>query len=154
VTRSSLYRRLLHTTAGKKTLARALAFLAGGGTWQQLEAWLFASLDYFQRRAGGSGAGFLQAIFHDVLDQAPDPRTVLAVGGMLVDAASRLEAATILLQSVPADVRWVAAQYRQFMHSLPDPKTVGRYVNLLRRGVRDKVVLADLLTSPEYFGQV
>jgi hypothetical protein len=39
------------------------------------------------------------------------------------------------------------------MHSLPDAKTVGRYVNLLRHRVREKVVLADLLTSAEYFAQ-
>jgi hypothetical protein len=149
-----LYRTLLHRRPSKKELARALRFLAHGGTLQQLEVWLFASAEYFQKRAGGTGAGFLQALFHDVLGQSPDPRTVLAIGGLLAEASWRLEAATILLQSLPAKVHWVADMYEQFLHVRPDGKSLRHYVSRLQRGVSENVVLADLLASPAYFAQV
>jgi hypothetical protein len=149
-----LYRWLLHSAAGRRALALGLAFLAGGGTRQQLEAWLFASPAYFHKRAGGSGAGFLQALFHDVLGQGPDPRTVQALGGLLVDPSARWEAATIMLRSLPADVHWVADLYERFLHVWPDGKSLRLYVSRLERGVREEVVLADLLASPLYFARV
>jgi hypothetical protein len=149
-----LYRSLLHSAAGRRALASALAFLAGGGTWQQLEAWLFASAEYFQHRAGGSGAGFLQALFHDVLGQGPDPGTVLALGGLLVDPSARWQAATIMLRSLPAEVHWLGDLFGRFLHVRPDGKSVRLYVSRLQRGVREEAVLADLLASPLYLARV
>jgi hypothetical protein len=150
----SLYRTLLHRRPSKKELAQALRFLAHGGTLQQLEVWLFASAEYFQKRAGGTGAGFLQALFHDVLGQGPDPRTVLALSGLLTEASWRLEAATIMLRSVPADVQLVTGFYKRFLHVRPDGKSLRLSLSRLQRGVREEVVLADLLASPAYFAQV
>src|SRR5262249_37824054 len=57
---------LLGTAVRTDLFRQEVAFLAAGRAIEQLEAVLLASADYY-RRAGGTNAGFLRAVYHDVL---------------------------------------------------------------------------------------
>src|SRR5262249_276866 len=64
---------LLGTAVRTDLFRQEVAFLAAGRAIEQLEAVLLASADYY-RRAGGTNAGFLRAVYHDVLGQPLDQR--------------------------------------------------------------------------------
>src|SRR5262249_53078324 len=49
------------------------AFLAGGGTLEQVEAAILGSPEYLTSQAGGTTRGFLDAVYTDVLGRAIDP---------------------------------------------------------------------------------
>src|SRR5262249_3847158 len=63
----ALYARYLGRPADTGGQASGIQFLQGGGRQEQLAAFLLGSPEYFLVRGGGTNAGFLNAVYHDVL---------------------------------------------------------------------------------------
>src|SRR5205085_3438727 len=68
-----LYRQFLRREAEPLGLGVFTTFLGAGGTATQVEALLVGSPEYYRSQGGGSSAGFLDAVYHDVLGRPTDP---------------------------------------------------------------------------------
>jgi hypothetical protein len=149
-----LYQALLHRRARGKELRRALDLLARGGTIEQVEAEVLASDDYFRRRGGGTGAGFLEALSEDLLGQQVNPGVVAEFAGQMAGAGARLQVTTRVLRLAAVDQRWVLDLFRHFLHQPPNGEEMQLYSGLLQGKGSEEQVLAAVLSSPRYAGSV
>jgi hypothetical protein len=79
-----VYARFLFRPVDPVGLNTWVPFLAQGGTPLQLEARILGSQEYIARRGGGTGFGFLQALFQDVLGRPPDTAGLASFSQALV----------------------------------------------------------------------
>lgn len=147
---ASLYGKLLHRAPDQVGLAVYLPFLAAGGSVQQVEAMILSSDEFFATQGGGTNAGFLKALYLNVLDRTPDPigqqffMQALALGG------SRLDVATAISTSTEADQDLVNSDYMAYLNRPADAVGLGVFVSSLEHGTRIEDVLAMITESPEY----
>jgi hypothetical protein len=151
VTTKALYTQLLQRAADDSGLNAGVAFLAGGGTVEQLAATLASSDEYFQARGSGTNDGFLDALYLDALGRAVD-----AVGRDTWDTAlaggtSRSDVALSIFSSSEARQRLVESFYTNWLHRDGEAAGAGEWVNGLMRGDRYEFIVAGFLGSQEYY---
>jgi hypothetical protein len=164
----NLYQTVLGRPADTLGLNNGINFLIGG-TVEQLETILLGSPEFFQTRAGGTNAGFLNALYATVLGRAPDPVGFTHFAGMLSVGIPRDLVANIVVTSVEAETTLVESYYERFLHRAGDPTGLTAFVNLLHSfvnarqpifvgepasGIRDEDVIAQIVGSLEYFARV
>jgi hypothetical protein len=155
-----LYQQYLHRAADPGGLSAGIAFLAGGGTVEQLAASLAGSDEFFQIRGGGTNAGFANALYQAALNRPVDAAAqaqivkVLTTAGPAAAAALRVQVAATVLNDAGDEYRknLVAGFYQTFLDRSADPGSAA-WVGLLHAGVRDETVLAYLLGTPEYYNK-
>jgi streptogramin lyase len=146
-----LYRGLMGEAATEAQLNGALRFLAGGGTFGQLETRVLGSAAYFQTRGGGSDAGFLAALAQDLWHQPLDAVTAAQLSGLLARGASRMEIALDLMRTGQAARATVQGLYQRFLRRPASPTELAAQVRRLHRGLSAEQLVADLVGSAEYF---
>lgn len=146
------YLTLLARPVDPQSFPQALQLLASGGSVEQLQAVLLGSAEYFQQRGGGTVAGFLDALWHDVLGRSVDPAGGLAATRLLAGGASRTAVATAVLTSLEGQQHRVSTYFQQFVHRAADASGLAAWVNALHLGARDEQVIAGILGSREYAG--
>jgi hypothetical protein len=162
-----IYQTILGRPADPLGLINGIAFLVGH-TVEQLESSLLASPEFFQR-AGGTNAGFLNALYQSVLGRPIDATAAIHFGGMLSLGIARDVVANQVLTSPEAIQRIVEAYYESFLDRAADPDGLAGFTTFLQRGVnarqpvfvgdmssgvRDEDVIALIIGSPEYFARV
>src|SRR5579884_2829690 len=80
---NQLYRSYLHQPADSVGLANYLSYLQSGGSVEGVEISLLGSQAFVQSQGGGSDAGFLQALYEDVLGRPVDPLAQMVFGSLL-----------------------------------------------------------------------
>jgi hypothetical protein len=150
LTARSLYQRLLHREADPAGLDGLTALLAPGGTAKTAEAALLGSEEYFATRSGGTDAGFLTALYGDLLGRAPDDAGAALYGSLLQNGTPRSAVADLVLHSPEADQVLVRGIYRELLHREADPDGLNFWVGLLGQGVGEEVVRARFVASDEY----
>src|SRR5262249_16807958 len=78
-----LYQQFLPRAADPTGLNSFVTYLGTGGTSTQVQALISGSPEYYQVRGSGTAAGFLDAIYQDVLGRAVDPVGRQAFGAAL-----------------------------------------------------------------------
>lgn len=143
-----MYQKYLGRSADAAGLSAHMNYLAAGGAWDGVRATFMASNEYY-RRAGGTDAGFLAAIYRDVLGRAID-----SVGqqefSRLLRNANRETVAKRLLASDEAYDKKVAAVYDELLERTATTREIDFYSNLLARGAREDQIIAAFVASPEY----
>jgi streptogramin lyase len=148
------YTKFLGRSADSAGLNGWLSFLAQGGTAEQVEANILGSQEYFVRK-GGTNAGFLTAVYQDVLNRPIDPAGATFWNRMLTnDASSRTTVALAILQSSESDQLEVQTIYLQFLHRPADAGGLATFVQALQSGTPNEVVIAAVIGSDEYFGRL
>jgi hypothetical protein len=159
---NGLYEQLLHRAADPAGLAYWLSALASGADREQVEAGLLASDEYFRSRAGGTGAGYLSALYGDVLGRGVDPAAAAFLGGMPVQGeflASvfapdfRYGVALSVLTSPEASQDEVEGWYQAYLHRSADAAGLAFWVSALQRGTPLGQVLANIAGSDEAAAQ-
>jgi hypothetical protein len=148
--------RVFHAALGRAArhgeLTDALADLRDGGTTAQLAARLADRSEFAARYGHLDDAGFVDAVFTDVLDRAPDAgersRWLAELGG----GADRSELVAELADSAENQWRtvtrdYVAAAYATLSDRTPGPNDLARYRQLLDDGVVKVQVLEDIALS-------
>jgi PhoPQ-activated pathogenicity-related protein len=145
------FERYLHRLADPVSLSNFSAFLAQGGTVEQMDATLAGSPEYFNNRAGGTRDGFVNAIFFDVLGRPVDAATRLLYVQALASGVTTGQIATALLSSVEYAQKLVDGLYQHFLPPPADNSGRTALFNAFRNGSRDEDLIAILVESAEYF---
>src|SRR5262249_40496091 len=144
-----LYQKYLHRSADPAGLASGVIALTTG-TIAQLKATLLGSPEYFQTRGNSTNAGFLQAIYPDLLGRAPDAQGEASLSQLLAQGTSRTAVATMMINSLEAHQVLVTGYYQEFLGRQPDTAGLNSLVTQLQNGARDEDIIAAITSSGEY----
>jgi hypothetical protein len=147
----SLYQQYLGRAADPSGLNSALQLLNAGGTDEQVAAFLVGSAEFFQNQAGGTNAGFLNALYQDALGRAIDPSGQATYSQALANGVSRTQVALDILTSLEYYSNLVQGYYQSFLGRAADSSGLNTYVLDLLGGVTDEMVIAAIVGSDEYF---
>jgi uncharacterized protein (TIGR03118 family) len=148
-----LYQTLLSRPADPVGMLLSVNFLGRGGSPDTVKAVILSSPEYFQKH-GGTNAGFMTALFQDVLHRPVDPQTQVALTSFLDDGNSRIQAALDVLLSVEADQLRAQNAYQRFLGRAADANGLAHVVNALQQGTQEDVFQAFFLASDEFFNKV
>jgi hypothetical protein len=148
------YNRMLHRSADAGGRNAFFNFLESGGTVEQLEALIAGSPEYFQTLGGGTNDGFLDPLYQDGLARAVDASGRATWDQALATGSSRTQVAALIFSSPEHQNDLVNNYYSSFLRRPADRAGLDGWVSQLQAGVRDELVLADILASEEYFTQV
>jgi hypothetical protein len=149
----SLYQRFLHRAADAPGVQSGVAFLAAGGTVEQLQALLVGSQEYFQLH-GGTNQGFVAALYQDALGRPIDPGALNALTQLLAGGASRSVIAASIFRSPEYLADLARADYQAFLGRPADPAGLAGIVQALQAGITDQTIVSILLGSPEAFAKL
>ena len=125
------YQTFLHRAADPGGLNAFVNFLAAGGTIKMVDSIMLGSQEYFQVRAGGTNAGFLQALYQDVLGRAPDPVGLQAFTAALNAGVSRQQVALLVLSSPEGTNVQAQTSFNAFLKLNPDATAASTFVAAL-----------------------
>jgi hypothetical protein len=108
---------------------------------------VLGSDEYFVNRAGGTIAGFVQALNQDVTGGTLDAATLASVTQQLVAGTSRTQVALGVLGTPQARIFQVQGYSQRFLNQAADPLTLATAVAALNAGVSDQVVIAAFVAS-------
>jgi hypothetical protein len=116
-------------------------------------ALILGSQEYFnQDFVGATNAGWVNAVYNDILGRDPDPGAQTWVDA-LNNGASRQQIAQMILTSPEGAQNLVNLAYLSVLQRDSDPLSQP-FANSIVNGGRFETVLAGLLASPEYFNGV
>jgi hypothetical protein len=147
----ALYAHYLHRNADPAGLAVFTNFLAHGGTLEQVAADLVGSGEYYQTRAGGTNAGFLDALYHDALGRNIDSAGQSLFSNRLADGVTRRDIASAIFGSGECRQDLVQGYYHSILGRAAGHAGLAYFADALAGGTRDETVMADILASEEFF---
>ncbi|HEV3084681.1 MAG TPA: DUF4214 domain-containing protein, partial [Gemmataceae bacterium] len=148
-----LYQTLLHRPADQMGLTSFVNLLNAGGTVEQVQAALAGSREYFLTRGGGSNDGFLDAIYGDLLNRAPDAAGRAAWDHALATGTTTGQVAAAMLNSTEYRQDLVSGFYLHYLERTADKPGLDSLVNMLSLGARDEQVIAIMVGSDEFFNK-
>ncbi|HLJ74653.1 MAG TPA: DUF4214 domain-containing protein [Thermoanaerobaculia bacterium] len=113
-------------------------------TTEQAASAILGSAEYFSQRGLGTNAGFVAALYQDVLGRSPDPQATTLFMQQIGAGTSRAVIAQQVLGSFEARQRWINAVYAKYLHRAA--------AGAVPPGGRDQVV-AFIIASDEYCRQ-
>jgi autotransporter-associated beta strand protein len=144
-----LFRDLLHRVASTDEVNFHLAFLDGGGTYEQLTANFLGSAEYLGGGGRSDPATFLNDVYQYVLGHAAGGDALQYWGGFLQSHSPR-DTALAILQTPEAVGRFVRLQYEKLFGREPDGAP-NFWFTALQQGTRDETFLTAMIASDEYF---
>jgi hypothetical protein len=144
---------LYHFYLGRAADATGLSFWVGalkaGATDEQVKAGILSSDEFFQK-SGGSDAGFLSALYQDVLGRAGDASGQAFFNLELAQGKSRTTVAGQVVGSTEGLQDLVSGYYQQFLGRAGDAGGVNAWASAIQTGLTDEQVAAQFLASDEY----
>jgi uncharacterized delta-60 repeat protein len=149
---NDLYQHYLHRAPSPLDQGSWVGFVQSGASPEQVAALLIGSAEYYQTRGGNTDAGFIAAVYQDVLGRAPaagEPAVWMA--RVASGPVGRQQMAQMLLSSF--EYRWaqVDGYFQRFLGRSVNGMEGTPFVQMLQEGVRDERVIAILLSSDEFF---
>jgi len=150
-----LYQQLLHRAADSASLSGWVnSYLPSGGTFEGIAESLVSSAEYFANRGGNTNAGFVNALYLDVLGRAADPAGFSTYVGLLNSGQWTPQTlATTFYTSGEYRSRFVNGLYRQLLDRQASSSEVNNLVNAMAQGWRDETVVALLASSQEFYNK-
>jgi Domain of unknown function (DUF4214) len=100
--------------------------------------------------AAAAPTGFINAVYQDVLNRAPDQFGLSFYTKLLNSGAAPISVVTSIWQSAEHRGIEVDGFYKTFFHRTADPLGRQAWVNILLKGTSEESVMFDFLISPEY----
>jgi hypothetical protein len=148
-----IYSSLLLRPVDSGSAAVWLQLLQAGATFEQVEAAVIGSPEYYLRRGADSDAGFLSALYADVLGRSIDPVGLAIWSQALQAGESRTAVAQGVLASQESNVREVEGLYHWLLGRDADPAGLAGCVGAANSGVPDEVLASMLAGSSEYLSR-
>ncbi|MGH7138163.1 MAG: DUF4214 domain-containing protein, partial [Pirellulales bacterium] len=151
---NSLYQQYLHRApdAGGQNFWVAYLYSPGGTIEGMAEA-LIGSNEYYQTRGGGTVSGFLHALFEDALGREIDSGALTYFSGLIAHGQSTYEIATMIFLSGEYQSIRVNELYEQLLDRPADPAGLASFAAELAQGMTDELIMAQMLSSDEYFAK-
>jgi hypothetical protein len=122
---------------------------------QQGRALILGSAEYFANRGGSTNAGFVGAVFNDLLGRPADPTELSTFGGQLTAGTLTRPGLADQLQASQEGRRVIVeGYYQQFLRRPADDAGLNGFSELLGRGTTEQQVIAAIVGSAEYFNRV
>jgi hypothetical protein len=145
------YERLLGRSPNEEGLDFWTGLLSAGRTQEEVLSAMLSSAEYFNR-SGASNARYVKALFQDVLQRrSSDVEADVWIGLLNSLSASRLCIAFDFLTSEEHRTLMIRNWHWRFLRREPAPDAVIRTVQSMKNGASQAQILADLLSSREYF---
>jgi uncharacterized secreted protein with C-terminal beta-propeller domain len=146
--------RLYETYLGRDAEADGLNFWLGylsqGHSAEELQAQILGSAEYLSRH-GGTTAGFLTALYHDLLHRDMDESGRQTWTAALAAGASRDRVAWMITHSDEASRLVVQDMYETYLHRQADDTGLNAFAAALAQGRPSQDVRRLILGSPEYY---
>ena len=126
------------------------SYLQNGNSVHDFQIELSASNEYFQNRASGSLSTFLSLLREQGLDGG-DLSGFLS--GLQNGTATRKSVATVAYKSTQAFGKQVENYYQTFLKRLADSGGKQNFTDSLVNGTNPNKVIADIVSSDEYFAR-
>jgi uncharacterized membrane protein len=148
-----LYQRYLHRDADPLGMTVYTAFLADGGTVEQVATFLVRSAEYAQLHGIQNNDTFLDALYADTFHRAVDAVGRAAWDSAFAQGVSRAAVASALFASAEYRQDLVEGFYQQVLDRELDASGRATWVGLADSGSSDDVVLAAIIGEggAEYF---
>ncbi|HET6880016.1 MAG TPA: DUF4214 domain-containing protein, partial [Pirellulales bacterium] len=144
----------LHRSADPGALAYFGQLLANGTTVQQLNVDVLTSDEYFNVRGGDTDAGFLNALYEDLLGRPIDSGSQTVLVQFMNLGGSREQVADLLMSSAEYERVFVGQTFTTYLHRPADSGAISAFSVQLSAGASQDQVLSEILGSSEYFSQV
>jgi hypothetical protein len=148
-----MYATLLKRSLDDSGATSWLGFLQAGGTMEQVEAGILGSPEYYERRGAGTDAGFLNAVYSDVLGRAIDSAGLTTWVPGLQAGQNHTAIAQAILDSLESNTRQVEGIYHWLLGRDADPSGLATFVGAANQGVSDEAIAADIAGSSEYMSR-
>lgn len=128
-----------------------LGVMERGVTISQMESGFIASDEYWAR-AGATPAGWVAALYGDVLGRAPGPAEVRHWVEVIAGGGTREQVAMGFLLSTEHLRTIVNGYYQWLLGRDIDPSGQQTWVTILQGGGRDEAIIGGIVASDEYWG--
>jgi hypothetical protein len=125
--------------------------MSAGMTIEQLDSGFIASDEYWAG-AGGTSAGWVRALYADVLGRDAGDSEVAFWLGQLNRGATRTQVAMGFLLSTEYLSTVVDGYYWWLLGRGLDPSGLGTWVSAIQHGARDEQIIGGIVASEEYWG--
>lgn len=126
---------------------------SGPGTERRTSAILISSQEYYVDRGGGTDAGFITAVFQDVLHRAPDPSALAFYGQELALGVTHVELAGQILNSIEAEIISINSLYQRYLGRPADPGGVQAFLFNLSQGYGTENNTETIMDTPEFYNR-
>jgi len=147
------YQSILSRAPDAPGLAAWKDALAKGTSLEAVKAAFFASDEYQAQHQQGGVAGYLTALYHDILGRPIDPVGRDASLQALALGASPSQVAGVILVSPEANRLLIEGVYQQFLGRAASPSDSQDWLGFLSSGHDDTALLNGVLVSQEYFNR-
>ncbi len=146
----SLYESILNRDAEPSGLAAWVNFLGAGGTQQQVEVEIMGSAEFVAAH-GGTAAGFVIAVYSDILGRTPDPAGGASWVNMLNAGGSTESVVQAILRSSEAATLTAGDLYANFLNRQPDTGGQAFVVNSIVSGSSSESLVLFIVSSQEFY---
>lgn len=126
---------------------------SGPGTERRTSAILMSSQEYYVNRGGGTNAGFITAIFEDVLKRAPDAPALAFYEQELAMGVTHVELAGQILNSIEAETRSINNLFERYLDRPADPAGLQAFLFNLSQGYGTENNTETILDTDEYYNK-
>ena len=123
-----------------------------GLTDEQLQAGFIGAPEYFQLRGGNTNAGWLVAMYQDLLGRAPDSDGETFWLKQLAGGETRTQVALGFTSSPEREADWASDLYFHYLDRAPSPSESAQVVSeITQQGLTREDVIALTISLDEYF---
>jgi uncharacterized repeat protein (TIGR01451 family) len=149
-----LYEHYLKRPADSSGLTYFVGLLDAGWTTEDVAAALTRSTEYYQNRAGGTAAGFLNALYQDAFGRTVDSGAESAFTPLVANGSTRAQVVALIFASQEFHSLQLESYYETFLQRASDPSGQWYFAEALRHGAQDQDVIAAIVGSDEFLVQV
>lgn len=144
------YSQFLHRTPGANELNGWLAAFQAGASETAVASAFLQSTEYLV--AHPDNAGFVQAVFQDLLSRSADPGSLASLVNGLDNGMTRSQLVDLVLDSPERTAHVIGQYYEQYLGRAGSGTELQSWSNLIASGQVNFESVAELfLSSPEYF---
>jgi RHS repeat-associated protein len=147
---TAVYQRYLGRAPDAAGVAFWVTAMQNGMSDERLEADVLGAPEYIQDH-GGSGAGWVIAMYHDVFGRTPDAGGLQCWLNALQSGMSPTLIALGFTASAEREGQRITADYQQLLGRGPEPGAVDFWLRQYQQGVSNENVVAGIVGSPENF---